>query len=440
MNGGRSKPIEIAANGVETDSSGRTRREFIRTLVVAGGSALALGLIYHEWPRPRRIIHVIILGAGLAGLCAAYELGRLGHLVTILEAEQNHLGGRVRTFRFEGGLYGELGAMRIPQSHLLTHHYIRLFDLPLRPFVEFNPEAFYYVGGRHRRIKDVGRLDTRYAVQSGGLGAVSIWKEPFTEIIGGLDRLPAAFVERLQSRPRGGSVVNRIEQDYPSRRAAVIYREGSVAKRVEGDFILCTIPFPALQAVTVSPPWSAAKEIALRQLKYSSASKTLVAVERRFWEADDGIFGGATYTDLPTGMIYYPSDNARVKNPRVSAGPGVLVGSYALGKSAKKLDALTPAQQSALVQGSVQQVHPQLGEPGIQRQIATMNWDQHPWSGGAFAQVDNLDQWRQAGFAAEGRVHFAGEHTSLHPTWMQGALESALRAVREILAAAAAMP
>jgi monoamine oxidase len=55
---------------------------------------------------------------------------------------------------------------------------------------------------------------------------------------------------------------------------------------------------------------SGAKRRALRQITYDSGTKVLALTRRRFWELDDGIFGGGTYTDLPIGMSYYPSDNA----------------------------------------------------------------------------------------------------------------------------------
>jgi monoamine oxidase len=82
-------------------------------------------------------------------------------------------------------------------------------------------------------------------------------------------------------------------------------------------------------------------------------------------------------------------------------------------------------------------VHPQLREAGMVRHTASWSWDNHPLSGGAFA-------WFAPGqhtalhrhlIAPEGRIYFAGEHASLTHTWMQGALESALRAVREMLEA-----
>jgi monoamine oxidase len=68
--------------------------------------------------RPKR---VIIVGAGVAGLVAGYELLRAGHDPLILEA-RNRVGGRICTLRepFSNGLYGEAGAMRIPRAHTLT--------------------------------------------------------------------------------------------------------------------------------------------------------------------------------------------------------------------------------------------------------------------------------------------------------------------------------
>ncbi|XP_053376734.1 uncharacterized protein LOC123530241 [Mercenaria mercenaria] len=62
--------------------------------------------------------HVIIVGAGMAGLSAAYELAQIGHTVTILEV-QSRVGGRVKTIRegFTEGLHSEGGAMRLPLNH-----------------------------------------------------------------------------------------------------------------------------------------------------------------------------------------------------------------------------------------------------------------------------------------------------------------------------------
>jgi monoamine oxidase len=93
---------------------------------------------------PRRVVEalpavessasVIVIGAGMAGLCAAVELVEAGCHVTVLEA-QHRVGGRVRTRRdFADGLYVEEGATRFPDVHHLTTHYLKRFALPLINF------------------------------------------------------------------------------------------------------------------------------------------------------------------------------------------------------------------------------------------------------------------------------------------------------------------
>ena len=99
---------------------------------------------------------IIVVGAGMAGLVAAYELQRAGHYVTILEA-QNRVGGRIQTIRdpFDDGLYGDVGAMRIPQTHSLTLHYIEKFGLKTTAFYSTTTENFYYFNGKRYLMRDV---------------------------------------------------------------------------------------------------------------------------------------------------------------------------------------------------------------------------------------------------------------------------------------------
>ena len=115
-----------------------------------------------------------------------------------------------------------------------------------------------------------------------------------------------------------------------------------------------------------------------------------------------------------------------------------MLASYSWGQMARRLASLPHRERAAVVLHHRARVHPQLRQPGIVRRTASWCWDNHPLSGGAFA-------WFMPGqhsalhrhlVAPEGRMYFAGEHASLTHTWMQGALESALRAVREMLEAA----
>ena len=96
--------------------------------------------------------HIVIIGAGMAGLTAGLLLQEAGHKVTILEA-QNRLGGRVFTYHgFPGKLYGEFGAMRFPRQHKLAQYLIHeRFKLTTRPFPMYDEDTFIYVNGSRMR-------------------------------------------------------------------------------------------------------------------------------------------------------------------------------------------------------------------------------------------------------------------------------------------------
>ncbi|HLE71336.1 MAG TPA: FAD-dependent oxidoreductase, partial [Vicinamibacteria bacterium] len=104
------------------------RRSFLQTT----GGALAASFV----PRTSLAVQssersrVLVVGAGLAGLSAAYELHKAGYGVTVLEA-RSRPGGRVRTYRdpFADGLYAEMGAEYVDATDEYDHQYCKEFGL-----------------------------------------------------------------------------------------------------------------------------------------------------------------------------------------------------------------------------------------------------------------------------------------------------------------------
>jgi monoamine oxidase len=136
---------------------------------------------------------------------------------------------------------------------------------------------------------------------------------------------------------RKNSKVTAIHQD--GKGVTVTYKDtksGAVMKAA-ADYCLCTIPLPVLAQIemNVSPELDAA----IRAVPYTTSVKVGLEFKRRFWEQDDQIYGGITYTDLPNSQISYPSTRYGDK------GPGVLLGCYVGGPAGYELTAMTPQQR-----------------------------------------------------------------------------------------------
>jgi len=457
----------------------------------------ATGIATGKGPRKR----VIIVGAGMAGLVAGYELKRAGHTPVILEAQQR-IGGRVHTLRdpFTEGLYAEVGAMRIPRAHTLTMEYVTKFGLQTNDFTMDNPNAYYYMGGTRVRAseaharpellgfdvsdrergKTAGQMytaairplmdlleregdaaweqiaathdqySTREFLETQGwsegmiemfgllANQESVMNSSFlemfredagnfytnmVEIAGGTDRLPHAFLADLRADIRFGAKMIAIDQSPQD--VTIHYRTAAGRTSVTGDYAIITVPFPVLRHVEVLKRFTRAKERAIRQLHYDASAKILFQCRRRFWEEDDGIFGGGTLTDLPIRNLYYP-DHGR------ETGRGVILASYTWSEDAQRWGSLKPDDRIVQALDDVAEIHPQITEE-FEVGVSWM-WHDDEFAGGAFALFDPGQQTLLYDkiVAPEGRIHFAGEHASMYHAWIQGALDSGIRAAVEV--------
>ncbi|MEP7364806.1 MAG: FAD-dependent oxidoreductase [Acidobacteriota bacterium] len=458
------------------------RRAFLSSLAGAG---LSLGA-----SRKR----VVIAGAGLAGLCAAYELRKLGHDVVIVEA-QLRPGGRVLTLR-EGltpGVHAEAGATRIPTSHDLTLRYVRHFDLPLEPL--FYPGLFdvYHLRGENFVMKPGVRhqwplalspeeqalgpdgLYKRYvhpAIAAGlaearsndvpksvlqgdsmtmarylrkkGLSADAIeltmlgfdpdlgsaaWTfldeinheapPPVRRIQGGNDRLPRAFAASLAPVIRYGRAAAAFGQN--EKEAWLVVNHGGQQETLRADHVICTLPFSVCRKMFAEARLPEKKLFTIESQPYSSTTKVYLQMTSQFWRKQ-GLSGWAN-TDLLSERFW-----ALGQTDPDARG---LLKCYNIGPKADRLDTMTDAQRQQAVLEDAERVFPgakQHYEGGVSK-----SWMNDPFQRGSFAQYDpgqigNIAINRQR----EGRIHFAGEHTSRYNAWMQGAFESALRVVDEI--------
>jgi monoamine oxidase len=149
--------------------------------------------------------------------------------------------------------------------------------------------------------------------------------------------------------------------------------------------------------------------------------KVFLQTRTRFW-LKDGLSGNVT-TDLPIERLTPDAGTD-------AAARGALA-AYPIAAYTAVLEKLSEEERVAAALGQARQIFPELSqafEGGVSK-----CWGLDPWQRGSFA----LHTPGQIGFITtlaqpEGRIHFAGEHTSPWTGWMQGALESACRVVREI--------
>jgi monoamine oxidase len=385
--------------------------------------------------------------------------------------------------------------MRLPTSHRLTMAYVDRFGLETVPFTLTNPNCYVHLHGVRRRLAEVeaepgllgfdgvadtpvlamwdaelgplrARLasdgawseitddfdgySTREFLESRGWseGAIecfgllgnqeAVMNSSFLEVLreemtdsyrdlvqirGGMDQLPAAFLPKLGARIRFGAKMVAIGQGDSS--VTIHYRTRGGRFTATGDFAVITVPFSVMRHVEVLTPFTRSKQKAIRQLTYDASAKIFLQFRRRFWEEDDDIHGGATVTDLAIRNVFYPQHGQET-------GRGVVLASYTWSEDAQRWGSLSGDDRIDQALENLTAIHPQAVsefEAG-----ASKMWHDDEFAGGAFALFDPGQQTllHDAIVEPEGRVFFAGEHTSLHHAWIQGAIESGLRAAQQL--------
>ncbi len=169
------------------EMSGQTRRELLTTIgKVGGGIAMyqAMTALGHaaetQFAGPpslsgaRKGASVLVLGGGLGGLLAAYELRKAGYKVQLLEYQPRpggrnysirggdklvEVGGGTQNCTFTDDNYLNPGPWRIPHHHRTLLHYCKAFGVELEPFIQLDQNAFIHrekaFAGKPQRYKEL---------------------------------------------------------------------------------------------------------------------------------------------------------------------------------------------------------------------------------------------------------------------------------------------
>jgi len=516
------------------NNEGMTRRSLLSMIgTVAGAGAMysvmsAMGYAQQSTWKGRLALKggpkksVLVLGAGVAGMAAAFELRNAGYDVRILEYREKaggrcwtlrggdkftELGGATQEVKFAEGNYLNPGPWRIPSDHHAVLDYCKRFGVKLEPFIQVNYNAYMHSAtafdGKPVRFKEVaadfrghvsellakvadqdaldlpvsekegkllvealkayGALDDSLSYEKGsrsssyrgwekpeGGGADGKpepsqphslsellkagfwqnlttgdnihWQSTIFQPVGGMDMVARGFEGQVGDLITYNAKVTRIQ--HAKEQVHVIWTPvaGGEEKTETADYCICTIPFSVLGQI--DHDFSPRMTSIINSMSYVALIKIGLEFKRRFWEEDEHIYGGITYTDLPIRNISYPSTGY------FSSGPAVLLGAFSGGAHAYQFTSLPPAErvEKAVEYGS--QIHPQYRDEFLSG--VAVCWHRVPWTLGCLGSWKNKDEDYQDATRMDGRTLMAGEHISYLGGWLEGAILSALDAAERL--------
>jgi monoamine oxidase len=242
--------------------------------------------------------------------------------------------------------------------------------------------------------------------------------------VGGMDRIVAAFQGRLSGAIRYGAEVREIRREGEGVRVVYRDRRTGATRAVAGDFCVCTIPLPVLSGIRAD--FSPEMRTAIATPAYAKVVKIAFQANRRFWEEDDQIYGGVSWTEQDITQVWYPSTGFHGKQ-------GVLIGAYIWSDDiAERVGALPPSERLGIAVRNGERLHERYAEHlahGI-----SVAWHRVPENLGAWASWTS--ETRKSAYEtlcrADGPFHLAGEHLSYVTGWQEGAVLSAQAAVSAI--------
>ena len=459
-----------------------SRRNFIKSLVSSAAAvSLASGSAFAQ---RRRQKSCVVIGAGLAGLAAAYKLKTAGWHVTVLEA-RDRIGGRVFSHKDQqSGLVCELGAEWVGESHERIKALCKDFGIPLQ---KHQFEDFLLRDGRVYRPgewsfspqakqafdKMIAGYEKLTVAQKTSLDRSDWWNHlekigftpddlrlrdlmdstDFGESIRHVSAF-AALAEYAESSPKnemdykmtGGN--SRLAQqlsfrvgpeniELSSQVDQVTQKSGAVEVRVSYvpngglapltdrryivDAVICTVPIQSLLKIKFDPPLPAVQRNAAEQLVYSRIGKNSIVFSDRFWKEEN--FSMVSDT---TSHFYFHSTQSQ-------PGKEGILTAYAIGEKADVLSSQSDERRMRIVANDISALDDDA--PKKARRIISYAWQRDPFTDGAYA-LYKPGQWfgiRPILQRPLGKVLFAGEHIADWQGFMEGAIETGEAAAEALI-------
>jgi monoamine oxidase len=452
--------------------SGKTnRREFLKVL---GASSLGLALGAQNLYGQKRKKSCVVIGAGFAGLAAAFKLKNAGWSVTVLEA-RNRIGGRVfsHSLAQNPNLVCELGAEWVGESHERIKALCNDFKIPLQ---KHQFDDYLLQNGQVSRPGEWGfsapartafeKIKAGYgkltALQQAKLDKLDWWtylekigyspddlilrdlmdSTDFGESIRHVSAF-GALAEYAESSPKnemdykmtGGN--SRLAEEFASRVGAENIKLNTLVTEIDQtkgvvtvktgseifktDACICTVPVASLNRIKFNPPLASAQAEAAQKLIYSRIIKNSVLYENRFWKDENF----SMVSDV-TSHFYFHSTQGQ-------AGTEGILTAYAIGEKADVLASQSDARRMKIITNDLTDFN--AGAPQLAKGIASYAWQRDKYTEGAYA-LYRPGQWfgiRPILQRPHGKILFAGEHLADWQGFMEGAVETGEAAAASLL-------
>lgn len=236
---------------------------------------------------------------------------------------------------------------------------------------------------------------------------------------GGNMRIPEAMARHVKTEIRFNRRVIGIRDE--KGHAEVHLSDGQILKAKR---VIVTMPFSALRLVHLDAPITPRQSLAIATLGYTKITHLSFVIKRNFWESDG--MDPAMWTDGLAGQLQATRNNPN--NPAEITG----FRSFAVGANANYLDRLGPKGAAAEVLSYLARIRP--STKNALECVKFWSWQLDPFAGGSYASWEpgQVTAYGKDMGAAAGRIHFAGEHTSIVTRGMEAAMESGERVAFEV--------